>query len=158
MHEVEDKDVNLSDRLLKTYHEVRDLSHQLNNTPMHDETLVDRIIEVIPSESSNQSFTLQINPHHLRLKEPYGTHIYRIIQELVANNLKYANASESSINITLKNEKLIIEYSDNGVGANNIIKGSGLINIDDRVQLMKGKHTIQTDSGFTIKIEIPYKK
>jgi signal transduction histidine kinase len=159
IHEVEeDEGSGLSQKLLKTYNEVRDLSHQLNNTPMHGELLFDSLFEVIPENKRNQIFTLNINPKYLTLIEPYSTHVLRIIQELITNNLKYSQASKTLIDIQFKDDLLKIKYIDNGIGAPNIKKGSGLKNIENRVAIVKGKTLIQSqEKGFEVKIEIPYK-
>jgi signal transduction histidine kinase len=156
VHEVENKDVNLSDKLLKTYNEVRDLSHQLNNTPMHGEAFMERLIEIIPDNHENQVFSFKITPSNLELIEPYGTHIYRIIQELITNNLKHAKATKTIILIKYDKEKLTINYSDNGIGTKELKKGTGIINIEDRVAIMKGKILINNSNGFSVDIEIPY--
>ncbi len=156
VYETEGDNLDLSDKLLKTYNEVRTLSHQLNNTPMHDEIFADRIEELLPENLPDKQFKIHIEPRNLKLPEPYGTHLYRIIQELIANNLKYANATETIINIVQKDDTLHFEYKDNGIGADNIKKGNGLKNIMDRVTLMKGELQIQsaTDKGFLLNFTI----
>ena len=156
VYETEGDNLDLSDKLLKTYNEVRTLSHQLNNTPMHDEIFADRIEELLPENLPDKQFKIHIEPRNLKLPEPYGTHLYRIIQELIANNLKYANATETIINIVQKDDTLHFEYKDNGIGADDIKKGNGLKNIMDRVTLMKGELQIQsaTDKGFLLNFTI----
>ena len=147
VYETEGDNLDLSDKLLKTYNEVRTLSHQLNNTPMHDEIFADRIEELLPENLPDKQFKIHIEPRNLKLPEPYGTHLYRIIQELIANNLKYANATETIINIVQKDDTLHFEYKDNGIGADDIRKGNGLKNITDRVTLMKSELQIHTEPG-----------
>ena len=155
VHEIEDKDIALADKLLKTYHEVRNLSHQLNNTPMHGEILFDRLLEAIPESNDKQSFHLHITPPDIILPEPVGTHVFRIIQELITNNLKHAHAGFTTIEIKQKDNKLHILYFDDGKGTKKLKKGSGLKNIEDRIALMKGKINYKTGNGFGVKIEIP---
>ena len=156
---MEDKDIGLSDKLLVTYNEIRDLSHQLNNTPTHDEVLFERLIDIIPENKDNKTYTLKINPPNLKIKEPYGTHIYRIIQELIANNLKHAKAADTEINIDYHDNILKIQYSDNGLGVNNFKKNNGFKNMEYRITLMKGKLSIDLtrEKGFSLEITIPYK-
>ena len=147
VYETEGDNLDLSDKLLKTYNEIRTLSHQLNNTPMHDEVFADRIMELLPKNLSGKQFKIHIEPRNLKLPEPYGTHLYRIIQELIANNLKYAQATETEINMVQKEDILHFEYKDNGVGIADLKQGNGLKNIADRVSLMKGKVQINSASG-----------
>lgn len=64
-----------------------------------------------------------------KLSDGLETSIYRIVTELINNTLKHAHAQ--SINMTLKNQnnRIILDYQDDGVGFNPtdiIKKGSGL--------------------------------
>ena len=158
VYETEGDNLDLSDKLLKTYNEVRSLSHQLNNTPMHDEIFADRIEDLLPENLSGKQFKINIEPRNLKLPEPYGTHLYRIIQELIANNLKYAQATKTFINIVQKGDSLHFEYKDNGTGTDDIKEGNGLKNISDRVTLMKGKLQFQTapGKGFSLNFTVPH--
>jgi len=159
-HDTEDKDVNLSHKLLETYNEIRKLSHQLDNSPSHGEIFLERLMEILPENKDKQTFKFKISPTNLEIDEPYGTHIYRIVQELITNNLKHAKATETSINIVYKNKNIIISYQDNGIGIDKLKKGNGFKNIEKRVIIMKGKITFNnTDKkGFGLTIEIPYKE
>lgn len=156
--DVEQKDMQLSDKLLSTYNEVRTLSHQLDNTPMHGEAFMDRMIDLIPQNEGDRQFSFKITPLSLELKEPIGTHLYRIIQELIANNLKHAKASLTKIHISLEDNILNLHYEDNGVGIKNLKKGNGFNNMEHRLELIKGKLHISTDlpEGLQIQIDIPY--
>lgn len=158
VHDTEGKQQDLSDKLLHTYHEIRELSHQLDNTPMHGELFMERLFELIPKSKDDQVFTFKIIPNHLDLKEPYGTHVYRIIQELIANNLKHAKATKTSIRIALEKEQLQLNYTDNGIGVQNLKKGRGFKNIEDRLALMQGELIIDKDyeGGFKLDIYIQY--
>jgi len=81
---------------------------------------------------------------------------FRIVQELITNTIKHAEATAISISIIAQNENIILEYSDDGKGIPKTFilnekskSGLGLINIFKRVELMKGKVSIpQVNSGF----------
>jgi hypothetical protein len=92
------------------------------------------------------------------------THIFRIIQELLSNAVKHANASEINLLISLKNKTIKIKVNDNGVGFNehsdiSKMKSNGLRNILRRTQLMDGKLFLDTsiNEGTEFIIEIPLK-
>lgn len=157
-HNTKSKDVTLSHKLLNSYNSIRDLSHQLNDTPMHGELFMDSVFELMPKNTENQKFNLKIDPPYLELNEPYSTHLYRIIQELFTNNLKYANASKTTVNVSLEDSLLVLNYVDNGLGTSNLKKGTGIKNIENRVILLKGKIKIVSIDKFTVNIEIPYSK
>ncbi len=157
VHDSETIQVQLSHKLLQAYNEIRGLSHQLDNTPMHGEPFLDRVMDIIPENSKTQEFTFNITPPYLQIDEPYGTHVFRMIQELITNNLKYANASETKINLTLENNVLTLVYKDNGIGASNFKKGNGYRNIENRIALMNSSTLeIEPQNGFDVTITIPY--
>ncbi len=152
------KDPELSGHLFKTYNEVRGLSHQLNNSPIHGEAFIDRIIDLIPGENDDRHFSFRITPVALEIKEPTGTHLYRIIQELIANNLKHAQATKTNISVSHENKSLHLSYEDNGVGIAQLKKGNGFKNMESRIELMQGKMEVLTglSTGLKIEMNIPY--
>jgi signal transduction histidine kinase len=96
-----------------------------------------------------------------RLSYAYEINIYRIIQELLTNTVKHANASEMNIQLFRKQQSLSIVVDDNGVGFNTedkaIPKGIGLKNIESRVHKFNGEINIDSGkgAGTTITIDLP---
>lgn len=86
-------------------------------------------------------------------------HIYRIVQELTNNTLKYAKASKIVILFLAKENDLIMTYIDDGIGINlnNMTYGLGLSNIKTRVTLLDGNITIESseNNGFQALIKFP---
>ncbi len=158
VYDTENNQTELSNTLLEIYNQVRHLSHQLDGTPVHGELFFDRLLEVIPEDNEKQTFNLTLLPNNMILQEPVGSSVYRIIQELITNNLKHAKANKTDIKIVLNDNRLVINYSDNGIGTDNFNKGNGFHNIEDRVTLLKGSVKINTHStkGFQVEIIIPY--
>ncbi|KGO79497.1 hypothetical protein Q763_13170 [Flavobacterium beibuense F44-8] len=69
--------------------------------------------------------------------------LFRVLQELTTNMIKYGNVSKSEINLLLEKDSLKIEISDNGVPFNfkeNLAKpnASGLKNITSRLHAIGG--------------------
>ena len=92
--------------------------------------------------------------------------IYRMVQELVNNILKYANASEFLISSTLNGNELNLVIFHNGDGLTQEQfeelryqkEGLGLKNIQNRVILLKGTiHFNNGDEGYRINIHVPVK-
>jgi signal transduction histidine kinase len=90
--------------------------------------------------------------------------LYRISTELIKNTLTYANASQ--INITFEYDKfkkvILFNFEDNGAGFDwekirKQKKGLGLMNIQQRVLIMKGEVEIksQKGEGMQVFIQIP---
>ena len=74
------------------------------------------------------------------------------------NALKHAKANEITIDLSLLNNNLKLEFSDNGVGFDKkILKNSkqfGLIGIKERVQSLKGTFDLETSLSNGVKLII----
>ncbi|MDD3322774.1 MAG: PAS domain-containing protein [Paludibacter sp.] len=90
--------------------------------------------------------------------------LYRITTELLKNTITYANASLIEIDFEFNKDynKVILTYSDNGIGFDyETIKsrntGLGLMNIQHRVQILKGTIKIEssTNDGMKANIHFP---
>ena len=97
-----------------------------------------------------------------RLPSSVEVHIYRIIQEILYNTLKYSNATNCDLLLKLVGNKLTVSINENGKGFDfrSMIKessGQGLHNILSRIEIMKGDIYIDTKpgSGVHYLIEIP---
>ena len=91
-----------------------------------------------------------------------GTYeLFRIVQELSNNLIKYGEATQCDISFELDNQELIMCFSDDGKVFNFkeallISKGMGLKNIASRVQLLKGRFYQKHENGKNqIEIKIP---
>ena len=88
----------------------------------------------------------------------------RIFQEALSNVYKHAKASTVNISLKTKNELLVCEIEDNGIGFNatNKIKNHsyGIIGMKERVLLLNGKLHVKSsiNKGTIVRIEIPYSK
>lgn len=72
--------------------------------------------------------------------------IYRIVQELVTNAVKHANASHILLQCSLENNYLLIEAEDNGKGFDpvKINRNMGLDNLESRLKTMSGSMKIDS--------------
>jgi signal transduction histidine kinase len=94
---------------------------------------------------------------------PYNTclSIYRVIQELLNNTLKHAQAKHIDIILRLVEGFLVIRYADDGLGFDPATlkqKGMGLHNMESRLQMIKASFDWQTKPGegfeTTIKVKM----
>jgi len=86
--------------------------------------------------------------------------LYRIIQELITNTLKHADASSIKIEMKNQNNRLIIVYADDGKGLDQKQlqhrKGLGLKNIESRLSVLSGTISfLDKKSGMKVQLEIP---
>jgi len=86
----------------------------------------------------------------LKVSASVRFHVLRMIQELLANTLKHAKASQVTILISLGKNELTIHYSDNGQGCDlgePRKKGYGLANLDQRCRELGGSLSLETIPG-----------
>jgi len=143
--------------------EARRISHTLDTVALSHfglDTAVRQLVEYI---SSNRALAIDafINVPDA-LPSSVSLQVYRIIQELISNTLKHANASRIKIELNaFHNEWMNIIFEDNGRGfdKSKISLGMGLKNIQSRVSLLNGSLEIEAaeGKGTSIGIEIPIK-
>jgi two-component system, NarL family, sensor kinase len=103
-----------------------------------------------------QSFGIE----DLKLEQSTEITLYRIVQELLNNVMKHAEAKEAFVQIVQSEGTLTITVEDDGKGFDintlNEKKGIGISNIENRVEYLKGKMDIQTEpnKGTSTVIEI----
>ncbi len=94
-----------------------------------------------------------------RLSSNAEIFIYRIIQELLNNSSKHANATQVLVQLVRHYDELNVTVEDNGIGMDltKVKKGAGLKNIQSRVDYLKGKLDIHSspDQGTSAHITIP---
>ncbi|MFV0390865.1 MAG: tetratricopeptide repeat protein [Paludibacteraceae bacterium] len=95
-----------------------------------------------------------------KLEETYKITSFRILQELVNNALKHAEATQIIIQIIIDDNRLNLIVSDNGKGfepsETNLSRTSGLNNIKSRVNSLSGRMTLQAESGKGTEMEIEF--
>lgn len=89
--------------------------------------------------------------------------LYRVMQELMNNTIKHADASQIDIVFDHSPEYYLIQYSDNGIGFELNETGNdgiGLKNVKSRVAMAKGELIINTSAGngFEVLLKIPFKQ
>ncbi len=99
-------------------------------------------------------FEISEQSKQLHFSSSTGIHLYRVIQEAVNNSIKYANASEIKVDITVQNKKLIIQIQDNGCGfnMNEVMNGNGLYNMQKRMEEINGEFNLTSSERNGTKI------
>jgi len=141
--------------------EIRQLSRSLMDPTIGDLGLVDSLHDLI--ENINLTRRLHVKLTADRRMESYldKNHkltIFRIIQEALNNAIKYARATTVQISFQLINDIAEVIIHDDGVGFDPslIKKGAGLKNIQNRVYLINGTHSIISSPGHGCKIIINF--
>jgi two-component system sensor histidine kinase UhpB len=93
------------------------------------------------------------------LSDELKLNLFRVMQELTGNILKYAEAKNITVSIQTQNKAISIEVSDDGKGFDIEKKrdGIGISNITNRVESFNGKIEIESSpgNGCSVHINIP---
>lgn len=88
--------------------------------------------------------------------------LFRIFQEFISNTVKYASAKNFSVTIEYMDDKLILHAKDNGKGFDieQIEKGAGLMNMQNRANLINATYKLESEIGKGTELEViyPYRK
>jgi signal transduction histidine kinase len=134
-----------------------------NEITLHD--LKAKILNFIKSaaeakEDVKFSFNLDAseNPN---LDSKRAVNLFRVVQEIVNNAVKYADASEIGIDLQYIDDMITVRIADNGRGFDYETekeKSFGLKNIESRMKAMNGRVHLDTEKGkgtvYTLQTEI----
>lgn len=117
-------------------------------------------------ENETLQFKIVSNVDEVEVYDDLKFALYRCILECVNNAMKYANASEVTINFYLKNNRILkINILDNGNGfdTSRIEDGAGGLGISgmrSRIEYFRGKFHIQSKQkeGTTVQVVVPIKQ
>jgi PAS domain S-box-containing protein len=143
---------------------IKELSNNLMPNILTDYGLIKAIESLSKKISESGGIAIQVNSHNTRerYKKNLEITLYRIINELINNTLKHAQANKISINFEENNDKLLLIYTDNGKGFDmnkqlNKNKGLGLQNIANRLRSLNGNYTFYSNKGQGIRYNIEIK-
>lgn len=162
--ETDDAKKEQIDKILKncarSADEIRIISHQMMPRSLMENGLIEAIEYLLQStfELSDIKYKFEYFDINQRFDERIEISLYRVLQELVNNIVKHANASEVNVLLSKQGNNLVFFVEDNGVGMQNKSKrGHGVLNIKSRIDMIKGSINYQptTNSGTTAIITIP---
>jgi len=140
--------------VLNTISEIRAISHDLMPSIIINHGLEKALNDLIErtTETNNIMVNYQSDGLSKSLDQMYALNIYRILQELIQNTIKHAEADSISIQIQKIEEFIQIIYQDNGIGFNTKLhldnsEGMGIQNIKARIDSMNGDITIESSKG-----------
>ena len=153
----------ISHQLDDTYQQVRNLSHTL----LPKKFSQNKFLEVLESYLNNIGEASKIKISFIsypreeinELDENIQVEIFKIIQELLTNTIKHAQATEIEVQLNCVEDMFNLLFEDNGIGfeAKNTPKGIGLINLENRINKLNSSFIIDSKlkRGTIINIEIP---
>ncbi len=141
--------------------DVRDISRNLKPNSLETLGLSAALGDLI--NRYNTRGTLEISLHTNEIDGMLGDnaklHVYRIIQELLNNALKHAQATEIDVQINKTDDHIMLMVEDNGIGfiESEVVKGLGLGNLQSRVNLLRGEISFDSvpQKGTSVIVHIP---
>jgi PAS domain S-box-containing protein len=155
----------IEDTLTESINSVKEISNNISPYILENMGLVKAISSFVEKIKFGKKLEIDFQSNlSFRLKPEIEISIYRFITELINNTIKHAQASKINIAIEENENKLEIQYSDNGIGFNIDdvslhSKGIGLYNLRSRIEKLGGKIEMNTSPGAgfsmlsTLKIE-----
>ncbi|WP_339658514.1 sensor histidine kinase [uncultured Polaribacter sp.] len=147
----------------EAYIKVRSIAHAKNSGVIANEGLLVAIKLMADKISSADKIKIEVIDFGLnkRLENSLEITIFRIVQELITNIIKHAEAKNATINISLYDKNLNIIIEDDGKGFDfkkvNFKKGMGISSIKTRIKHLNGSFKIDSTlkKGSSIIIDIP---
>ena len=108
--------------------------------------------------------TIDVEEGLPRLSKEQEIHLFRILQELINNTLKYAKATEFQVQLSHDETHCIVMAEDNGKGFDpgqlKTAPGNGWYNIHSRLKLIDGTVEVDSrpDAGTVVTLEVPLQK
>lgn len=142
--------------------EMRRVAHSMMPETLVRFGLVDALSDFCEgiSEAGHLKVKIQTFGFSERLESSVEITLYRIVQELLNNVIKYAEATETQVQLTRNGNEVSVTVEDNGKGfdveAIKNGKGAGLQNVQARVDYLNGKLDIRSkpNEGTSVLIEI----
>lgn len=152
--------VNIEEQLQHAIKEIKDIIYALAPAGLERYGLTASMKNYV--EKLNKNIPVKIELHAFG-EEVYdsqlGVPLFRIIQELISNSLKHAQAANILIHVNVFEDLLSIQYEDDGRGFSEVPmqKGLGLDNIHARIQSLNGNITFDSGTfGTSYCIDVPF--
>ncbi|WP_273211122.1 histidine kinase [Runella zeae] len=158
--------LSLRDLVGQTIQEVRHISNNLMPPVLHDFgiSLALKQLTYASARNTHASLSFSSNVQDQRFDPNVEIGIYRIAQEALHNAIKHAHASQITLSLTLKSQKIVLQVKDNGRGFKISKKKNptqapqhGLHNLQERAHLLDGTLKINSTigEGTEILVQIP---
>lgn len=143
--------------------EIRKISKRLETTGIHLIGLYDSTRILLDDLHLAYGIDIELRKNNVieeDLSKKLQLDLFRIIQEQLNNVIKHANATRVAIHLNRRENHVILLIADNGNGYDLTTEkkgGTGIININGRVELYNGKVTLSSSpgKGYELMIELP---
>jgi signal transduction histidine kinase len=142
---------------------VRELSHRLTPLAIEKYGFVQAIQDLADAINMSGKLSVQLVIVGFGDTDRYGTaflnELYRMLQELLHNVLKHAQAAHVLVEVVEHDQDISMVVDDDGIGFDNdrVVKGKGLETVRSKIAYFKGKVGIERkrEGGTLIVIQLP---
>ena len=156
----EERMAGMYEQILQISEDVRQISHQLHPSVLEHCGLVSAL-EAFGRETGKQTgiaVTVTSRDVTAQIPRAIATGLYRIAQEALRNIVKHASAQSTAITLSEESGLLRLTIIDDGVGfdadAQESNPGLGMLSMQERVRLMDGALSIQSEPGEGTRVEV----
>lgn len=139
--------------------EVRNSVAALRESPLNEQSIAEAIKALVAeAQTLGIETDLRIDGTPRPVDPKTKLTLYRTVQEGLTNIRKHAQASRVLLKLSYaKPDEIALTIADNGVGADNLEGGFGLLGLRERVQILGGDVHFATivGQGFTLAINLP---
>jgi len=81
--------------------------------------------------------------------------LLRLVQEAITNTLKHTKARKATIKVYKQEQEILLDYTDDGSGCDNLKAGNGLTGMRERVERLGGSLHIEPIPSFSLRASAP---
>lgn len=148
-----------SDQIDDVIQRFREISYNLLPNTLVRKGFIKATDEFIGRLKSLHPLVIEFHADEFSLKPEREVSLYRVIQEIIQNTIKHAQAQTLKIDVSARGKTLLLVTSDDGIGFSYTDKvqqprGVGLMSLQSRTELLGGQLVVQTEPGKGTKFQI----
>jgi two-component system, NarL family, sensor kinase len=148
--------------LIDAIAESRRISHELTPAILEEFGLQTAIEDICEQLGDEIHFTCKVEGNPRQLEKYLEIAVYRMVQELMTNVVKHAQAKKATTEVIIGSGEVVIKVTDNGRGmsaSKTQRPGIGLASMRSKVKLLNGRMDIHSNtSGTSVEVVIPISK
>lgn len=151
--------------LEESFRELKSISYNLMPDIVFQFGLLAAVKDLCKKINNTGKLHMDFKVFHVKrkFKKNFEVEVFRVIQEIINNTIKHAEATNVEIQFVQQQDTLLITVEDNGKGFDyekklkSKTKGKGLLNIVNRIKLLHGTLRVESNKnqGTTYMVELP---
>lgn len=152
-NEVDEEEIQKTNEQIDTLlRRMREISFDLMPSSLLRKGLPAALNEFIDYCGKTSVLTIKFRHTDLELRQTQAINLYRIVQEIIHNTIKHAEATELLIELRTEKDMAVLSTKDDGKGFNYEVRskeatGLGLQNLLRRTEIIGGKMYIESKKG-----------